>query len=66
MTVASPRDKRELAAVMGSIALLLLTLVIDLASPLGYAAWAIYLVPVGLALFQRDARCRSSWRARPR
>ncbi len=56
MTVASPRDKRELAVVLGSIALLLLTLIVDLATPLGYATWAMYLVPVGLALFQRDAR----------
>ena len=56
MTVASTRDRRDLVAVLASTAFLLLILVVDLATPLGYAEWALYLLPVGLALFQRNPR----------
>jgi len=56
MTTDSTSDRWELVALFGSAALLLLIFVIDLLAPLGYAVWAMYLLPVALALFQRNPR----------
>ncbi|ARN21013.1 response regulator [Piscinibacter gummiphilus] len=43
---------RNLAVQVGAAALMLATLAVDLFTPVGYAEWALFLVPVGLLLLQ--------------
>jgi CheY-like chemotaxis protein/signal transduction histidine kinase len=54
-SVAAP-TRASLPIVTSAAALTLAVLLIDLLTPLGYAEWALYLLPVGLALFQNGAR----------
>ena len=46
-------SSRELTLLISVAALVLLTLLADIFTPLGYAVWCIYFVCVGLTLFQR-------------
>jgi len=43
---------RDLAVQVGAAALALAILAVDLFTPVGYAEWALFLLPVGLLLFQ--------------
>jgi CheY-like chemotaxis protein len=53
MSADIPQEKRDWAAVVASAALSLIVFVADMRTPLGYAVWAMYLLPVGATLFQR-------------
>ncbi|MEO7052762.1 MAG: response regulator [Rhodanobacter sp.] len=46
-------SSRELFLLISVAALMLLTLLADIFTPLGYAVWCLYFVCVGLTLFQR-------------
>jgi CheY-like chemotaxis protein len=52
MAVDNYRNATEWAALGGVAALLLAIFIVDLSSPLGYADWALYLLPVGVTLVQ--------------
>ncbi len=52
MAVDNDPNPTEWAALGGIAALLLFIFVVDLTTPLGYAEWSLYLLPVGIALFQ--------------
>ncbi len=56
MIIASKRDRWDRVALLGSVVLLLLIFAADLSTPLGYSVWALYLLPLGMALFQRAPR----------
>jgi CheY-like chemotaxis protein/signal transduction histidine kinase len=45
-------DSRNLSVVLSAYALTFGIFAVDMATPLGYAEWALYLIPVGLLLLQ--------------
>jgi len=42
----------QLAVPVAAVAIMLAVFLIDLLTPLGYVEWILYLLPIGLALFQ--------------
>ncbi len=54
-----PRPSWVLPAISATVAAVF---TLDWITPLGYAVWIAYLVPVGLCLYTGSARARSWWR----
>jgi CheY-like chemotaxis protein len=46
-------DQRDIAVTVGALALVVVVFVLDAITPLGWAVWALYFVPVKLTLLQR-------------